>query len=132
MINHETMVFDAVSAALRDAFDVIFISGVELVDTPPQFPAVSIVQTNNEVNMRGSTFEHIENAAIETYTFNIFSNLESLRDAKNQIQTIAEVIDEVMSGLFYPRIFSQPVANADAKISRRIVRYTKNDVTMEV
>ena len=132
MINHESLVFDMVSAALRDAFDIIFISGVELVDTPPQFPAVSIAQTNNEVNMRGSTFEHIENAAIETYTFNIFSNLESLRDAKDQIQTITEVIDDVMSDLFYPRIFSQPVTNADAKISRRIVRYTKNDVTMEV
>lgn len=132
MIDNESLIFEKVSSALRDNFEVIFITGVELVDSPPQFPAVSIVQTNSEVNLRGSTFERVDNVAIETYTFNIFSNLENLRDSKEQIRLIASVIDEVMSGLFYPRVLSQPIANADAKISRRVVRYKKSDVTMEV
>ena len=132
MIDNELLIFDAVAAALREQFQPIFVSGVELVDSPPQFPAVSIVQTNNEVNTRGSTFERVDNVVSETYTFNIFSNLENLRDAKEQIRAITEVIDEVMSGLYYPRVLSQPIANADTKISRRVVRYTKSDVTMEV
>ena len=132
MIDNESLIFEKVSSALRDNFEVIFITGVELVDSPPQLPAVSIVQTNSEVNLRGSTFERVDNVAIETYTFNIFSNLENLRDSKEQIRLIASVIDEVMSGLFYPRVLSQPIANADAKISRRVVRYKKSDVTMEV
>lgn len=132
MIDNELLIFNAVATALRKQFQPIFVSGVELTDTPPQFPAVSIVQTDNKVNTRGSTFDYVENVATETYTFNIFSNLESATDAKAQTKRIATVIDEVMSGLYYPRSFCQPIANADAKISRLVVRYTKSDVTMEV
>lgn len=132
MFDKELLIFDAVATALRDNFEPIFVSGVELVDTPPRFPAVSIVQTNNEVNTKASTFDFIENAAIETYTFNIFSNLENMKDAKEQNKRIAEVIDSVMSGLHYPRVLCQPIANADNKISRMVARYTKSDVTMEV
>lgn len=132
MIDREFLVFDAIARALRDNFEPIFVSGVELVDTPASFPAVSIVQTNNEVNTRASTFDYVENAAIETYTFNIFSNLENPRDAKEQNKRIAAVIDSVMTDLFYPRVLCQPIANADNKISRMVVRYTKSDVTMEV
>ena len=132
MIDHELLIFNAVAAALRKQFQPIFVSGVELVDTPPQFPAVSIVQTDNKVNERGSTFDYVENVATVTYTFNIFSNLENIADAKAQTKRIASVIDEVMAGLFYPRTFCQPIANADSKISRLVGRYTKNDVTMEV
>lgn len=132
MIDNEKKVFEAVAEALRNNFEPIFVSGVELVDTPPLFPAVSIVQTDNKVNTRGSTFDYVENVATETYTFNIFSNLENLAEAKAQTKLIASVVDEVMSGLYYPRAFCQPVANADTKISRLVVRYTKSDVTMEV
>lgn len=132
MIDKEDVVFDAVSAALREAFPGIFIIGTDLTDTPPQFPAVSIVQTDNTVNARYSTFEGVENVAVETYTFNAYSNLEVQRDAKRQAKRITEVIDSVMCDLFYPRVFCQFVLNADAKITRRVARYTKNNVTMEV
>ena len=132
MIDNELLIFDAVATALRKQFQPIFVSGVELVDSPPQFPAVSIVQTDNKVNGSASTFDYVENAVTETYTFNIFSNLENIADAKAQTKRIAVAIDEVMSGLFYPRTICQPTANADAKISRMVVRYTKSDVTMEV
>lgn len=132
MIDNELLIFNAVATALRKQFQPIFVSGVELVDTPPQFPAVSVVQTDNAVNLRGSTFEYVENAVTETYTFNIFSNLENIAEAKDQTKRIAAAIDVVMAGLFYPRTFCQPIANADSKISRLVVRYTKSDVTMEV
>lgn len=132
MIDNEAIIFEAVAEALRNNFDPVFVSGVELVDTPPQFPAVSIVQTDNKVTTQGSTFDYVENVVTETYTFNIFSNLENLAEAKAQTKLVASVIDEVMSGLYYPRVFCQPIANADTKISRLVARYTKSDVTMEV
>lgn len=132
MIDREDVVFDAVSAALREAIPGVFVIGTDLTDTPPQFPAVSIVQTDNTVNQRHSTFDCVENAASETYTFNAYSNLESQRDAKRQVKHITDIIDSVMCDLHYPRVFCQFVLNADAKITRRVARYTKTNVTMEV
>lgn len=128
----EEQIFDLVSKALRAKFDTIFISGVELTSTPPQFPAVSIVQMDSTVNTRGSTFEKVNNVSADAYTFNAFSNLESQKEAKEQTKEIMAVIDEVMSGLFYLRTFCSPVANADPTITRRVARYTNNNVTLEV
>lgn len=121
-----------VSQALRARFDTIFITGVELTSTPPRFPAVSIVLMDTTVNERGSTFEKVNNVFTEAYTFNAFSNLESQKAAKEQVKAITDVIDEVMSSLFYVRSFCGPVPNADPTITRRVARYTKNTVTMEV
>lgn len=129
MIDNENLVYDEVSKALRSEFSTIFISGVELVDTPPQFPAVSIVQTNTEVNQKYSTFDKVDNVASETYKFDVYSNLEVLKEAKQQTKDIVAVIDTIMSGLHYPRTFCQPIPNADAKITRRVARYTKTNVT---
>lgn len=128
MIDNESLVYDKVSEALRVAFDGIFITGVELVDTPPQFPAVSIVQADSKVNTKYSTFDKVDNVASETYKFDVYSNLEATKDAKNQTKEIMAVIDEVMSSLFYPRTFCQPIPNVDAKIARRVARYTKTDI----
>ena len=132
MIDNEDIVYNAVSAALRARFGGIFIIGAELTDTPPRFPAVSIVQTNNEVNKKHSTFDKVDNVASEAYKFDVYSNLEAQRDAKQQTKDIVGVIDAVMSGLFYPRTFCQPVPAADSKTTRRVARYTKNNVTLEV
>lgn len=129
MIDNEAMVYDAVSTALRSAFDGIFITGVEITDTPPQFPAVSIVQKKSEVNKRYSTFENVENVASEEYEFGIHSNLESQSEAKKQTKDILAVINGVMCvSLFYIRSFCQPIPSADSKITRVIARYTKTDI----
>ena len=132
MIDNENLVFDAVTTALRAEFEDIFIIGVELVDTPPRFPAVSVVLTNSKINDRHSTFDKVDNVAIEEYKVEVASNLESDKAAKEQTKAIMAVIDGVMSGLFYPRSFCQPIPSADATITRRVARYTKNNVTMEV
>ena len=52
MIENEDIVYKKVSGALRNAFGGIFITGVEITDTPPQFPAVYIVKKNSSVNGR--------------------------------------------------------------------------------
>lgn len=121
------MIFERVSQALRARFDTIFITGVELTSTPPQFPAVSIVMMDNTVNTQGSTFDKVDNVSTEAYTFNAFSNLENQKEAKAQVKEITDVIDEVMSSLYYIRSFCGPVANIDPTITRRVARY-KNDV----
>lgn len=128
MIDNEDIVYDAVSSALRSAFDGIFITGVEITDTPPQFPALSIIQSNSTVNERYSTFEKVDNVAAEEYKFDIYSNLESQKDAKQQTKNILAVIDGVMCDLFYIRSFCQPIPSADAKHTRRVARYKKTDV----
>ena len=128
MIDNEQLVYDEVSTALRTAFDGIFITGVEITDIPPQFPAVYIIKKNSGVNERYSTFENVENAASEEYEFGIFSNLESQNDAKQQTKNILAVINGVMCDLFYIRTFGQPIPNADAKIARLVARYKKTNV----
>lgn len=127
MIDNEQLIYDRVSKALRNTFDV-FITGVEMTDTPPQLPAVSIVQINSSVNERYSTFAKVDNVAEEEYRFDICSNLTDQREAKMQTKEMLAVIDGVMSDLFYIRSFSQPIPNADTKITRHVARYKKTDV----
>lgn len=131
MIDNEQLVYDRVSSAVRTAVDGIFIIGVEITDTPPQFPALSIIQSNSSVNERYSTFEKVDNVAAEEYKFDIHSNLESQNDAKKETKKILAAIDEVMCDLFYIRSFCQPIPNADGKITRLVARYKKTDVVPE-
>lgn len=128
MIDNEQLIYDEVSTALRTAFDNIHIVGVEITDAPPQFPAVSIIQLNSSVNGRYSTFEKVDNVAEEEYKFDVYSNLESQKEAKQQTKDIIAVIDGVMSDLFYIRSFCQPIPNADSKFTRLVARYKKTDV----
>lgn len=128
MIDYEDIIYDAVSTALRNAFDGIFIIGTEITDTPPQFPAVSIVQFNSTVNERYSTFEKVDNVTAEEYKFDVCSNLESQKDAKQQTKEILAVIDGVMSNFFYIRSFCQPIPSVDSKITRRVARYKNNNI----
>jgi hypothetical protein len=129
MIDNEQFIYDEVSKALRKAFSDIFITGVEIVSAPPRFPAVSIVQKTSGVNKKYSTFESVQNVAKEEYEFNIYSNLVSEKEAKQQTKDIVAVIDGVMSNLFYIRSFNQPIPSADTKNTRRVARYKNDNVT---
>jgi tRNA U34 5-methylaminomethyl-2-thiouridine-forming methyltransferase MnmC len=129
MIDQEQLIFDEVSKALREKFDDVFITGVEIVSSPPQFPAVSIVQKTSGVNKKYSTFEKVQNVAEEEYEFNIYSNLVSEKEAKQQTKDIVAVIDGVMSNLFYIRSFNQQIPSADTKNTRRVARYKNANVT---
>ena len=131
MIDCEEIVFERISNALRARFDNIFITGVELTDVPPRFPAVSIVQTNSEVNKMYSTFDSVENVNSEEYKFDVCSNIEEQKSAKQQTKEIIAVIDGVMCDLFYLRTFCQPVPSADSKYTRRVARYIKTNITQE-
>lgn len=126
MINKETDVFAYVSAKVRAEIKDIYVIGTELSATPPKFPAVSIVQTNNVINETYATFSNLENVAKEDYKVEVCSNLEQGKEA--QTREITEVISNAMSELDYVRVFCEPIVNADSTVHRRMSRYRKNNV----
>ena len=126
MIDKENMVFEAVASALRETFKNIFVCGAEISSTPPKFPAVSFVQTNNMVKTNFSTFNSLENVVQEEYKAEVYSNLEKGKEI--QTKDITSVISDVMCDLGYERTFCEMVPNTDSTISRRLSRYRKNNV----
>ena len=125
MIDKEKEIFNAVASALHDKFD-IYVIGAEMSLTPPKFPAVSFVQTNNAVKTEHATFSSLENVVQEDYKAEVFSNLEKGKEA--QTKEITGVISDAMRELGYERTFCEIVPNVDSTISRRISRYRKNNV----
>jgi hypothetical protein len=126
MIDKEKEIFDTVAKALRAKFKHIYVVGTELTSAPPRFPAVSFVQTNNTVRTEHSTFDSLENVVREDYKAEVYSNLE--KGKETMTKEISAYISDVMSDLGYERTFCEPIANADATISRRVSRYIKNNV----
>lgn len=125
MIDKENEMFKAVANALHDKFD-IYVIGAEMSPTPPKFPAVSFVQTNNAVKTEHATFSSLENVVGEDYKAEVFSNLEIGKEA--QTKEITAVISDVMRDRGYERTFCEMVPNADSTISRRMSRFRKNNV----
>lgn len=126
MIDKETEIFDAVATALREKFKGIYVVGTELSSSPPKFPAVSLVQTNNSTRTEYATFNSLENVVREDYKAEVCSNLQKGKEA--QTKEITSVISDVMSDLGYERTFCEVVPNADTTVNRRLSRYTKNNV----
>ena len=126
MIDKETEIFEAVATALRRRYKGIYVIGAEMSPTPPKFPAVSFVQTNNAIKAEHSTFDSLENVVTEDYKAEVYSNLEKGKEA--QTKEITSIISDVMSELGYERTFCEVVPNADSTINRRMSRYRKNNV----
>jgi hypothetical protein len=125
LIDKETEVFDAVAKGLHSKFKGIYVIGAEMSSAPPKFPAVSFVQTNNAVRSEFSTFYSPENVVSEDYKAEVYSNLETGKEA--QTKEITAVISDIMSGLGYERTFCEVVPNTDSTINRRMSRYRKNN-----
>lgn len=125
MINNEEEIFNEISKKLREKFNDIFVIGEEISSNQPKMPAVSIIQFDNVVNKRYSTFNKIENVSISTFNINIYSN-DSI-DKKKECVDISIIIDGIISQHGYVRTFNQPMANAENTIARRIMKYIKNN-----
>ena len=126
MIDKETEIFKAVSTALRKQIKSIYVIGAEMSPTPPKFPAVSFVQTNNAIKTEHSTFDSLENVVTEDYKAEVYSNLEKGKEA--QTKEITSIISNVMSDFGYARTFCEVVPNNDSTINRRMSRYRKQNV----
>lgn len=126
MIDYENDIFAAVASTLRTKFPGIYVVGTELSTFPPNFPAVSFIQSNNAVRSEYSSFQSLENVVTEGYKAETYSNLITGKEA--QTKAITEAISDVMSGLGYERTFCEMVPNGDPTVNRRISRFTKNNV----
>ena len=126
MIDKELEVFEYVASRLREKYTTIYIVGTELTDTPPRFPAVSLVQTNNAIKTEHSTFDSLENVVREDYKAEVFSNLEVGKE--KQTKEITTDISDIFTELGYERTFCEPIPNGDSSIGRRMSRYIKNNV----
>lgn len=126
MINKENEIFKVVATALRKENKSIYVIGAEMSPTPPKFPAVSFVQTNNAIKTEHSTFNSLENVVTEDYKAEVYSNLE--KGKETQTKEITSIISDVMSELGYVRTFCEVVPNNDSTINRRMSRYRKQNV----
>ena len=123
MVDKEDELFAVIAKELRKKFDGIYIIGKQLSSEPPRFPAVSIIQENNVVNKRYSTFDEMENVAHITQYIEIYSND---KEQKEEIcKSISIVIDDVLKTHGYCRSLNQPMINVDDSIARRVMRYKK-------
>lgn len=126
MIDKETEVFEYVASGLRSKYESIYVIGAEISDTPPKFPAVSFVQTNNATKNQYSTFDSLENVVGEDYKAEVYSNLSKGKEA--QTKEITSTISDLMRDFGYERTFCEIVPNADPTMNRRMSRFKKNNV----
>lgn len=123
MTDKENELFADIASELRKQFDDIYIIGKQLSSEPPRFPAVSIIQENNTVNARYSTFNELENVACITQYIEIYSNDSEQKE--EVCKSISKVIDDVLKTHGYCRTLNQPMINVDDSIARRVMRYKK-------
>ena len=130
MIDVEIEVFDEVARAVLAEFPEAYVSG-EHVEVPASFPAVSIIEAVNQVDESRQDSCDDENAAVLSYSVNVYSNSKS--GAKRECRAIMGIIDDKMRSMNMRRTFSRPVNNAaDPSIYRLVARFTglvdKNNV----
>lgn len=120
MIDVENDIYTIVATALREQFPGIFVSG-EYVPSPASFPAVTLVEADNYVDVSMSTV-NIEDCAVVMYALSVYSN--KTNGKKQEAKKIADFADEQMRKLGFTRTSRVPVPNlADATIYRLESRY---------
>lgn len=122
MIDIETDVFNIVSTIVRKEYkDKIFMTG-EYVKSPPSFPCVSLIETDNQVYRNTRDSGSIENHVQVLYEVNVYSNKTSGKKA--ECKEIIALIDSKMEALGFTRTLMNPVPNEeDATVYRMVARY---------
>lgn len=110
MINVENEIFNIVAKAVRAVYPDIYITG-EYVQSPPQFPCVSLIEMDNSAYVRTQTDSSVENHAELMYELNVYSNKTSGK--KSECKAIVALIDNELAALGFSRIMLQPIPNID-------------------
>ncbi|MEF2593719.1 MAG: hypothetical protein U0M51_04160 [Eggerthellaceae bacterium] len=122
MIDYEIDLFDEVMRAVLEVAPGAYVSS-QHVAVPPQFPAVSVVETSNleDAATRDSSGEEKYSSLV--CTVNVYS--ASRDDPKAECKGIAQAIDGRMRARNFIRSYYGPVDNAaDPSIYRIVARYT--------
>jgi hypothetical protein len=123
VIDVESKVFQKCADSFRAAYPNGFIAG-EYVSQPPKFPAVMVVEMDNNVDERAMDNGNIENAVNVMYQVDVYSNLN--KGKKAQTKAIIALIDEVLAQYRFIRTFCNPIQNMnDATIYRMTARYRR-------
>ena len=123
MIDCESIIFQKCADAFRAAYPNGYIAP-EYVSQPPKFPAVSVVEMDNNVDERAMDNGAIENAVNVMYQVDVYSNLN--KGKKAQAKAIVALIDEVLAKYRFVRTFCNPIQNMnDATIYRMTARYRR-------
>lgn len=121
MIDVENEIFTIVSTAVRAKYPKIYMTG-EYLKSPPSFPCVSLIETDNQIYRNTRDSGNIENHAQVLYEVNVYSNKTSGK--KSECKAIIALIDSEMESLGFTRTLMNPVPNeADATIYRMVARY---------
>lgn len=121
MIDIESEVFNIVSKATRAKYPKIYMTG-EYVKSPPSFPCVSLIETDNQIYRNTRDSGTIENHAQVLYEVNVYSNKTSGKKA--ECKAIIAFIDTQMEALGFTRTLMNPVPNEeDATVYRMVTRY---------
>lgn len=129
MIDQEASVFQQCADAFRAAYPNGFIAG-EYVPQPPKFPAVSVVEMDNNVDERAIDNGNIENAVNVMYQVDVYSNLNTGKKA--QVKAIIALLDTVLEQRRFVRTFCNPIQNFnDATVYRMTARYRRRITDQE-
>lgn len=121
MIDIENEVFTIVAKKVREQYPKIYITG-EYVKSPPSFPCVSLIETDNQVYRNTRDSGRIENHAQVLYEMNVYSNKTSGK--KSECKAIANLIDSVLETLGFTRTLLSQIPNEeDSTVYRVTGRY---------
>ena len=121
MINIESAVFNRVATRVREIFPGIYFTG-EYVNSPPSFPAASLVEMDNSTRIETIDSGSNENHVNVMYEANVYSN--KTYGKKSECREILALIDEEMLNMGFSRITLTPVPNEnDSTIYRMVARY---------
>lgn len=121
MIDIENTVFDRVVTKVREVFPNIFMAG-EYVKSPPSFPAVSLVETDNITRADTVDSGSNENHVNVMYEVNVYSN--KTVGKKSECKAIIALIDNELLTMGFSRSTLTPVPNEDdSTIYRMVGRY---------
>ena len=121
MISLENPLFSAIATSLRSSVSGVYVTG-EYVPSPPQFPAVSIVEIDNYPYKRTRTNQPMEHQAVSVFEVNVYSN--KTKGKKAECKAIAALIDDEFMSRGFERVSFTPIQNMnDATIYRMTGRY---------
>lgn len=123
MIDIENIVVNNVVEALTDAFGsnapIVY---SEYVETPSEFPCVSIYEADNSTYRNTQDNSLTEHHANVMYQVNVYAADET--DKKASAKSIASVVDFAMQNMKFTRTFMNQIPNQDRSIYRITLRYT--------
>ena len=121
MIDIENAVFNRVATKVREVFPDIFMAG-EYVNSPPSFPAVSLIEMDNSIHTETVDSGSNENHVNVMYEVNVYSNKTAGK--KSECKDIVALIDEEMTEMGFVRSTLTPIPNEyDSTIYRMVGRY---------